>query len=65
VLRADATAWRLGVTWGDTLAGDGEPLALGTSRDEFADEIPWTSLRAAAIDRGASRLRHALPRVDR
>jgi serine protease AprX len=64
-LRADASAWRLGVTWGDTLGGDGVPLALGSSQDEFADEVPWTSLRAATLDPGGSPPRFAMPRVTR
>jgi serine protease AprX len=64
VLRADASAWRLGVTWGDTLAADGEPLGLGSSRDEFAAEIPWTSLHAATVEPGG-RPWLARPRVSR
>jgi serine protease AprX len=64
-LRADASAWRLGVTWGDTLGDDGTPLALGASHDEFADEIPWTSLRAAMLEPGGGPPRFTLPRVSR
>lgn len=41
VLRADANAWRLGVTWGDGMAAGGEPVVWGTTENEFADEIAW------------------------
>jgi serine protease AprX len=65
LLRVDASAWRLGVTWGDTLAPDGVPLALGITHDEFTEEVPWTALRAATLQPGAWQPRPGLPRVSR
>jgi subtilisin family serine protease len=57
-IRPDASAWRLGVTWGDPVALDGEPITWGTTENEFADQVAWSAdgLTAAAriADRSAA-----------
>jgi serine protease AprX len=50
-LRANASAWRLGVTWGDPQAAAGEPLSWRARENEFAEEVAWdTSCRAGTCD---------------
>lgn len=60
VLRADASAWQIGVTWGDATGPSGEPIVWGATENEFFEEIAWgrpcavpgpsCGVRAAAVE---------------
>jgi serine protease AprX len=50
-LRAEATAWRLDVTWGTPLTPEGSPVVWGTAVDTEGDNIVWgTSCADAECD---------------